>query len=98
MLDLLNFESFFFFLSKSLKELNVSVSAFPGAFRRQLDLKEIDQNFYNVVLGTNFMLIRMLTLKDIPWRSNSLHRATRITPYYVICINVHLEITATGLF
>ena len=44
----------FFFLSKSLKELNVSVSAFPGAFRRQLDLKEIDQNFYNVVLGTNF--------------------------------------------
>ena len=53
MLDLLNFESFFF-LSKSLKELNVSVSAFPGAFRRQLDLKEIDQNFYNVVLGTNF--------------------------------------------
>ena len=52
MLDLLNFESFF--LSKSLKELNVSVSPFPGAFRRQLDLKEIDQNFYNVVLGTNF--------------------------------------------
>ena len=46
----------FFFLSKSLKELNVSVSAFPGAFRRQLDLKEIDQNFYNVVLGTNFTL------------------------------------------
>ena len=48
MLDLLNFET------KSLKELNVSVSAFPGAFRRQLDLKEIDQNFYNVVLGTKF--------------------------------------------
>ena len=43
------------FLSKSLKELNVSVSAFPGVFRRQLDLQEIDQNFYKVVvLGTNF--------------------------------------------
>ena len=41
-------------LSKSLKELNVSASAFPRAFRRQLDLQEIDQNFYNVVLGTNF--------------------------------------------
>ena len=41
-------------LSKSLKELNVSASAFPWAFRRQLDLQEIDQNFYNVVLGTNF--------------------------------------------
>ena len=41
-------------LSKSLKGLNVSASAFPWAFRRQLDLQEIDQNFYNVVLGTNF--------------------------------------------
>ena len=49
-----SFKFWKFFLSKSLKELNVSVSAFPGAFRRQLDLKEIDQNFYNVVLGTNF--------------------------------------------
>ena len=40
----------------------------------------------------------MLTFKDISWRSNSLHRAMRITPYYVICINVHVELTATGLF
>ena len=53
MLDPLNFEGSF--LSKSLKEINVSVSAFPGVFRRQLDLQEIDQNFYKVVvLGTNF--------------------------------------------
>ena len=34
MLDLLNFESFFL----SLKELNVQESAFPGVFRRRLDL------------------------------------------------------------
>ena len=50
-----SFKFWKFFLSKSLKELNVSVSAFPGVFRRQLDLQEIDQNFYKVVvLGTNF--------------------------------------------
>ena len=49
-----SFKFWKFFLSKSLKELNVSVSAFPGVFRRQLGLQKIDRNFYNVVLGTNF--------------------------------------------
>ena len=49
-----SFKFWKFFLSKSLKEINVSVSAFPGVFRRQLDLQKIDRNFYNVVLGTNF--------------------------------------------
>ena len=52
MLDLLNFESPFY--QKILKEIDVSVSAFPGVFRCQLDLQKIDRNFYNVVLGTNF--------------------------------------------
>ena len=49
-----SFKFWKFFLSKSLKEINVSVSAFPGVFRRQLGLQKIDGNFYNVVLGTNF--------------------------------------------
>ena len=49
-----SFKFWKFFLSKSLKEINVSVSAFPGVFRCQLDLQKIDRNFYNVVLGTNF--------------------------------------------
>ena len=54
MLDLLNLKVFWL---KSLKELNVQESTFPGVFRRQLDLLK---KLIEIVLGTN-CLIHMLT-------------------------------------
>ena len=50
MLDLLNFNKVFWL--KSLKELNVQESTFPGVFRRQLDLlKKLIEFFTTLFWG-----------------------------------------------